>query len=391
MHKVAIIYHYLALYRLPVFQELMRSKKIEFTIYSGIDSEIDIKKIDISLSNLSINNGGLRWKLLKNKWLLNKKFLWQPGLIKVVVFGDYDSFIFLGSPYHISTWIAAMIARLRRKKVFYWMHGVYKDKISLIDYVKLFVFYKIANGFFLYGKRSLEILIKYKIKATKEIHVIYNSLDYKKSLEFRKKITETEICDYRVKYFNDIYTPVIVFIGRLNYTKRLDMLIEAQDNLKNKYKKNFFNVLIIGDGEEKLNLIALSKKRNLEKNISFLGAIYDEEINSHALMYADLCVTPGEVGLTAIHSLSYGTPVISHDNLNIQMPEVESIIRGVNGDLYKYNSIESLSEVIENWLSEKPIKTQSIVQNCHTIIDKHYNPNNQLKIFESVLLNDKIS
>ncbi|MBZ4043047.1 glycosyltransferase [Flavobacterium hibisci] len=133
------------------------------------------------------------------------------------------------------------------------------------------------------------------------------------------------------------------------------------------------------------------KKKKLEKNISFLGAIYDEEINSHALMYADLCVTPGEVGLTAIHSLSYGTPVISHDNLNLQMPEVESIIKGVNGDLYKYNSIESLSQVIDSWLSENPIKTQSIAEDCYAIIDKFYNPNNQLKIFESVLLNNKIS
>ncbi|MBZ4043048.1 glycosyltransferase [Flavobacterium hibisci] len=247
----------------------MKSKKIEFTIYSGIDSEIDIKKIDVSLSILPIDSGGLRWKFLKNKWLFKNKFLWQFDLIKVVLSEDYDSFIFLGSPYHISTWIAAMIARLRRKKVFYWMHGVYKDKITLIDYLKLFVFYKIANGFFLYGNRSFEILNKYRIKPAENINIIYNSLDYKKSFEFRKEIEQIEIFDYRVKYFNDKTTPIIVFIGRLNYTKRLDMLIEAQDNLRNKYKKNFFNILIIGDGEEMLNLVELSKKKEVRKKYFF--------------------------------------------------------------------------------------------------------------------------
>lgn len=389
MHKTAIVYHYIALYRLPIFQELMKSELVDYTIYAGNDSEIDIKKVNESVSNQSIEDGGLRWKILDNKWLFRRKILWQSGLISEILKNQYDSYIFLGSPYHISTWFAAIIVRLQRKKVFYWMHGVYKDKITFIDYFKLFIFYKIANGFFLYGKRAYNVLNKYKIKSKKNIHIIYNSLDYKKSLEFRKVIAQKDIYDYRLKYFDDKHIPVVVFIGRLNTVKRLDMLIEVQNYLKLKYKKNFFNTLIIGDGEERQNLEGLVRKNDLGKNVSFLGAIYEEEINSNALMYADLCVTPGEVGLTAIHSLAYGTPVISHDNLSIQMPEIESITKGVNGDLYKYNDFEDLGNVIENWLLVKPIKNQSIVKDCYAIIDKYYNPNYQLKIFESVLFNSK--
>ncbi|MFB9110939.1 glycosyltransferase [Flavobacterium gyeonganense] len=389
MHKTAIIYHYLASYRQPIFTKLMESKKVEFSLYSGTVSEIDIKKIDINFSQTEIKDGGLRWSFLNNKWFLKNKFLWQSGLISLMSNGDYDSVIFLGSPYHISTWFGAIIAKLRRKKVFYWMHGVNKEKITFIDYVKLFVFYKIANGFFLYGKRAYNILCKYKIKAKKDIHIIYNSLDYKKSVEYRKVISEIDIYNYRIKYFNNKDTPVVVFIGRLNFIKRLDMLIEAQGYLKLKHKKNFFNILIIGDGEQKQNLENLVKKNDLEKNVTFLGAIYDEEINSNALMYADLCVTPGEIGLTAIHSLAYGTPVISHDNFNIQMPEVESILKGVNGDLYKHNNLEDLAIVIERWLLKKPIKNQLIMNECYSVIDDFYNPDYQLKIFESVLCNYK--
>lgn len=389
MNKTIIVYHYLASYRQPIFNELMKSDKIEFTIYSGTTSEIEIKKIEKNYSFKKINEGGLRWFFLKNRWFFKKKLLWQSGLITIAIKGDYDSIIFLGSPYFISTWFAAIIARIRSKKVFYWMHGVYKDKITFIDYFKLFVFYKIANGFFLYGKRAYNILNKYKIKEKENIHIIYNSLNYEKSLEYRGKITQTDIYDYRVKYFNDKDTPVIVFIGRLNYVKRLDMLIEAQNYLRLKYEKNFFNILIIGDGEEKKNLEKLVSKSKLEKNVSFLGAVYDEEINSHVLLHADLCVTPGEVGLTAIHSLAYGTPVISHDNMNMQMPEVESITRGFNGDLYEYNNFEDLAKVIENWFLKRPIKNQTLINNCYSIIDKYYNPIYQLKIFESVLFKTK--
>lgn len=389
MHKTAIVYHYLASYRQPIFTKLMRSKKIEFSLYSGTVSEIEIKKIDASFSIKEISNDGLRWFFLKNRWFFKKKLLWQSGLITLMLKGDYDSVIFLGSPYHISTWFAAIVARLRRKRVFYWMHGVYKDKITFVDYFKLFVFYKLANGFFLYGRRAYNVLNKYKVKPNENIHIIYNSLDYEKSLEFRKAITEIDIWNYRLKYFNEKNTPVIVFIGRLNSIKRLDMIIEVQRLLKLKHNKNFFNTLIIGDGEERQKLQKQVDQNELTKNVSFLGAIYDEEINSEALMYADLCVTPGEIGLTAIHSLAYGTPVISHDNLNLQMPEIESIHKGVTGDLYEYNNLEDLANAIENWFLAKPIKDESIVTNCYKVIDEYYNPDYQLKIFESVLYNAK--
>lgn len=387
MHKSAIIYHYLASYREPVFIELMKSEKIEFTLYSGMESEIVIKKIDPDLANLSVESGGLRWKFLQNKFILRNKFLWQSGLINMVLRSSYDSIIFLGSPYYISTWFAAIIARLRGKRVFYWMHGVYKDRITFVDYIKLFLFYKIVTGFFLYGKRAHKVLVKYKVKSKENIHIIYNSLDYRKSINFRKVITEKDIYDYREKYFNDKLTPVVIFIGRLNYVKRLDLLIEAQRILSAQCNKNIFNILIIGDGEEKCHLENLVAKNEFRNNVLFLGAIYDEEINSSALMYADLCVTPGEVGLTAIHSLSYGTPVISHDNFEIQMPEVESIIQGVTGELYKYNDVGNLAEIIDKWLLENPLKTKSIMENCYEIIDKYYNPIFQLKVFESVLVN----
>lgn len=387
MKKVAIIYHYLALYRLPVFRELMKSTEMEYIIYSGNTSEISIKKIDDNLSTLNIKEGGLRWKILKNRWFFNKKLLWQSGLIKMVLTSDYNSYVFLGSPYFISTWFAALIARLRGKKVYYWMHGIYTDRLSVVDYIKMFAFYKLAHGFFLYGNRAAKILEQHRVKNFKDIHLVYNSLDYSKTLEYRRTFKEGEVLNYRKRYFDNIEVPVIVFIGRLNNVKRIDRLIKAQQILKEKNGAPFFNLLVIGDGEEKETLINLSKELEIESNVVFLGAVYDEEINSFCLMNADLCVTPGEVGLTAIHSLSYGTPVISHDNLNIQMPEVEAIKIGKTGDLYKYDDLQSLAETIERWLLNNPFKSEELRQECYSVIDSFYNPTYQLKIFDAVLKN----
>lgn len=385
--KCAIVYHYLASYRQPIFMELMKSTNIEFTLYSGKNSEINIHKINIELANKKISDGGLRWEFLKNTWIFNKKFLWQSGLVNLSVFGKYDSYIFLGSPYHLSTWFAVIIVRLRGKKAYYWMHGVYKDKPRVHDFLKLKLFYKLPNGFFLYGNRSLSILRKYNVKPYNNMHVIYNSLNYVVSAERRSLVSEISIFNFRVKYFKTALEPVVVFIGRVNSIKRIDMLIDAQSALENSIDKVKFNILIIGDGEERTKLERQITKLGLQDHVYFFGEVYDEKIISEILMYSDVCVNPGEVGLTAIHALSYGTPVISHDNLNIQMPEVEAIIPGLTGDLYGYGNVQNLAESINKWLLLNPIKTHEVMKACFSVIDNYYNPNYQRKIIEKVLNN----
>lgn len=381
MKKTAIIYHYLAFYRLPIFSEMMRSKTVNFNFISGVSSEINIKKIDFELSNVDISEGGLRWSVVENIWMFRKKFLWQKGIIKIAFDKSFDSYIFLGSPYHLSTWVGGVVARLRGKKVYFWMHGVYRTKLKRVDYIKLFVFYKIANGCFLYGNRSRKILLENKVYKPENIHVIYNSLDYEKSKRFDRNYSVEKIKEHRLNYFNS-NIPTIIFIGRLNKIKRVDLLIQAQEKLKVKRGKPIFNLLVIGDGEEKENLIKLVEKNNLIKEVKFLGGIYNELKIANLLKYSELCVTPGEVGLTAIHSLSYGTPVISHDNLDIQMPEVEAIRRFETGDLYEHNNLQSLVSCIDKWFSIYPIKSREIEANCYSQIDRFYNPDYQMKVFD---------
>lgn len=74
------------------------------------------------------------------------------------------------------------------------------------------------------------------------------------------------------------------------------------------------------------------KSYNLANNIWFYGACYDEIKNAALIYNADLCVSPGNVGLTAMHSMVFGTPVITHNDFKWQMPEFEAIEPGKTGD-----------------------------------------------------------
>jgi glycosyltransferase involved in cell wall biosynthesis len=143
-------------------------------------------------------------------------------------------------------------------------------------------------------------------------------------------------------------------------------------------------MLIIGDGPERKRLLNLCNKLELNKFTKFYGSCYDEKKIALLISASDLCVSPGEIGLTCMHSLVYGTPVISHNDKSRQGPEVEAIIPGKTGDLFEYCNIKDLSIVMEKWLFKKR-NEKEISEKCIEIIRKRYNPYKQVQTINFVV------
>ncbi len=220
--------------------------------------------------------------------------------------------------------------------------------------------------------------------AEKKLHVIYNSLDYNKQLQLRALINDHPINSIKGDLFKNSKLPLVVFVGRLTKQKKLDMIVEASRKLIN---ENFLiNTLFIGDGGARKDLESLVATYELEAYFNFYGACYDETILAQLIGASDICVSPGEVGLTAMTALGYGTPVISHDDFNHQMPEYEAIIPGFNGEPFKHGSIDSLAQTIKKWIIDNKNKPrEKIRENCFHIIDTKYNPKNQVSIINDII------
>lgn len=371
--KVLIVYHYIAHYRIPIFNLLSKSEDPNYQIISGLEAEIGIQLADKNLAKLPLVNGGLKWIQIKNYWIFNL-FLWQPEVLKFVRKKEYDTIIFLGTMYYISTWLGAVFAKLYGKKVIFWSHGYIKKEKNVKGYIRK-LFYSLADEMLVYGQWAKEILIAKGFKNEK-IKLIYNSLDYDR----QKKIRLEENIDLNL--FNKNFLPTFGFIGRITKQKKLHLLIETLDKLVK--DKSECNLLIVGEGNELSSLKEMVNKLNLNDFVVFTGASFDELYTSKLLSQIDVVVSPGEVGLTAIHAMSYGIPVITHNRFDMQMPEFESIIPGETGDFFDYDRpIESLALILHRWLFEKN-KTESR-EKCYGMIDNFYNPHAQLRIFNSVV------
>ena len=238
------------------------------------------------------------------------------------------------------------------------------------------MFLRLADINILYENRSKKLLIESGFDK-KTLEVIYNSLDYDNQLKLFKKLDKK-------KNSNQLFKkkmPIIVFIGRLTKNKKIDILIKSIGIINKNIPK--VNLLVIGDGPQKKNLELLSIKTLKKSNYLFYGELYNEKKIAELLYKSSICISPGNIGLAAIHSLTYGTPVASHKNLNFQMPEVESIIEGENGFLFKEDDINDLSNKIIFWIKNKKTNKKSI----RKIIDDKYNPYFQKKILDKLILN----
>ena len=167
-------------------------------------------------------------------------------------------------------------------------------------------------------------------------------------------------------------------IGRLTKQKNHILLIKLFE-IKVKEKQNLF-LYILGDGEEKLNILKEIKKSNLENNIFLLGHIknvYPYIAGAIAVISPSLWEDPGAV---MIESGFCNKVVISSDC--ISGPK-EFLMNGEAGYLFRNNNLSSFNTAIDNFLREThkniSIKKIKIKRNTkkYTMFS-HYNHLNML-------------
>lgn len=183
--EVLIIYNYIAHYRIPIFNLLSSSSTHEYTIASGDKTDIPIRIMNPSISITPIKDGGVNWKKINNYWLF-KLFLFQPKTIVFSLSSKYDTIIFLGNMYYITTWICALLARLRGKKVIFWTHGYIREEKNFQGFLRK-IFCKLANEILVYGQRAKDILIEKRFDE-RRVSLIYNSLDFKSQVNIFKDL-----------------------------------------------------------------------------------------------------------------------------------------------------------------------------------------------------------
>ena len=363
--KLCCFFNIASHYRREIYLEIDKTFNCVWAFGDETRKGGDIRQMDISLLR---NFFGF----LQNHYFV-RNWYWQKGVL-ALLFKEVDTYLVLGEPYCLSTWVFCVLAKLMpKKRVFFWTHGWYGRESFVKRIMKKF-FFRLGNGVFLYGNYARELMIKEGFSPEK-LWTIHNSLAYGEQLKSRNRLTPSPVYG---KYFGN-NNKTLVFVGRLTKVKRLDMVLDAMALLRERGLD--LNLVLIGNGVAGYELEAKTRELGLNKNVWFYGACYEEDKISELIYNADLCVSPGNIGLTVIHALMFGCPCITHDDFKNQMPEFEAIIPGKTGAFFARGSVDSLARAIDAWFSEKRSR-EEIRQACYAEIDTSWNPDFQIGVLK---------
>ncbi|MDX3927125.1 MAG: glycosyltransferase [Shinella sp.] len=317
-------------------RELVKNGKHDYRFWGGVEAVEGIEPFTgdalVQVNPLRFVQKGRRSRL--------------KGFWPAVVDRSVDVVIILGNANVAATWAMALAARLLGKKVLFWAHG-WRRREALPKRVMRNLYHRLAHRILVYGERARSLGAESGYPRNR-IRVIYNSLDFEGAEAAVAKIEAGGLSagDRPRALFARPDRPLVVCTARLTALCRFDLLLRAAVQLA--ARRLPVNVLLVGDGPERGRLEALA--RELDLDVHFHGACHDEEELAPMIYHADLTVSPGKVGLTAIHSLIYGTPVVTHGDFDRQMPEVEAITPGSTGSFFRAGDVDNLANAIGEWL-----------------------------------------
>lgn len=187
---------------------------------------------------------------------------------------------------------------------------------------------------------------------SKEIHVIYNFIDFEKYPE----ITDAECQRSNIASENE---RIITHISNLRPVKRpsdvIDIFYKIQKVIPSK-------LLLVGEGPERELIEFQAKNLGILDKILFLGN--SDEVNK-LLCYSDLFLLPSETesfGLAALEAMAAKTPVISTNAGGL--PEVN--INGVTGFLSDVGDTDAMAKngifILENFDRLAQFKQNAFLQ-----------------------------
>lgn len=338
--RVAFVYHFLPDYREAVFRRLLEAPSIEAEFVAGapgpgFDGVPPTQQIP--------------YRRVRNLWF--GPMLWQRGILSIAWRDEHDVLVFRGSWLTVSTWVGAALARLRGKRVHFWLIGWRRRERGFRRWLRP-LYLRLAHTLMLYGERAKTLGIAAGYPAGR-MAVVGNSLPY-------PSIDEAGIVEPEGSLS-------VLWMTRLLPYKKPRLLIDA---VKLAHERGVaLRCTFIGTGETD-ELVAHVAALGLDEHVRFVGRKNGAETHPY-LSEARVLALPGHAGLTVAHALVNGVPVIVNDDPDANPPEWEYVVPvgtpeeerppgvgGPNGSRFRFDDAASLCDELLRWCVERPASTE---------------------------------
>ncbi len=208
------------------------------------------------------------------------------------------------------------------------------QRLAWLDFKRIFKHVDVVTT----PSQTAALLLK-KIGIKQKVIPISCGIDL---CRFKPLAEISSIKDIRQKYNIPLEKNTLLYVGRLDKEKNLDLIIQGFSRVYNTYN---LHLVICGKGAEETRLKELVRSLKLENNVIFTGFVEDEDLPS---LYAscDCFIIAGTAELQSIvtmEAMASGLPIIAVNAM--ALPEL--VHPGINGCLFETGDVIGVSDCIK--------------------------------------------
>lgn len=357
--KLALQQRVLPNYRAPFFDLLASACDGGMSLFTGLPRPVEGITVarELQVANYELGN---------NVHLLSGSFYlcYQQGLMDWLKTRNPDALVMEANPRYLSTPSAVKWMHQHNKPVIGW--GLGSPPISGFRKQRRLSFISQFDAMISYSQRGADEYAALGLPRDK-IFVAHNSVSAPPSsplLERRSTFDPSTSSGQALR-------PVILFVGRLQARKRLDLLFRACAEIQN------IKLVIIGDGPERAALESLAKE--IYPSAEFIGAKHGAELKPY-FAEADLFVLPGTGGLAVQEAMSYGLPVIVAQGDGTQ----DDLVRKENGWQIPPDNFDALVFTMKDALSDVA-RLRKMGAESYRIVKEEINIEKMVEVFVTAL------
>ncbi len=343
--RLLVVQPTLAKYRVPVWRELAGRDGIDLRVWYGDHAMLQSVAPEGFVGEL---------KPIRSWKLAGQEVLWHAAQIEAVRGDEVDAVILSWGPRYFSLGPALRTARRRGLPVVLWGHGFSQSESWLRKYARDRLA-KQADALLFYDARTAQAAIDSGWDADR-VFVAPNAIDQVPIVAARDAWEKDADRLARFREANDLNgRRVLLYVSRLSRKAGLPLLIEAIDKLRR--DKPEVLVVLIGGGEMQEELEASIAQRGLENHVRMLGPIYEEQQLAPWFVSAEAFVYPTAIGLSLLHALGYGLPVVTNDDMGAHFPEIvaynpDPSSPDANGIVYRAGDTDSFAATLGELLDD---------------------------------------
>lgn len=327
-------------YRIPVFRELASRPGIKFRLFYSSDEPVT-----------NVEPSGFEGETIKSRMISKRpRLLWRQAQIDLIDPSRFDVVMAGWNTRYLSLVPSLLLAHKRGIPTVLWGHGYSKSETFSRRFLRDRTG-NLASAILFYGATARNRFVERNGRPERTF-VAPNSLDQREIQAARNAwlAKPDELRAFKEQH-GLLPGPVLLFVSRLSPENRTDMLLRAGAILRKDYPD--LRIVIVGGGAEDASLRAVAKDCGIEDRTIFTGPIYEESQLAPWFISSDLFVYPRNVGLSLLHAMGYGLPVITTDYEPSWAPEVDALQPWINGMTYQDGSIDALAHIVGTVLSDR--------------------------------------